>query len=320
MKIKIKEPCDADWSKMKIGMKSRHCELCVKSVVDFTQMTRQEIILYLFNNQSQSICGRMQGGQIDFRIADFEAVIEGNRRKKGNHPFLVLSFAALAMMSCGVGGNGGYDSTMGEMVIIPQAIDTTSAISQPKDSAKCSSTSIPTEGNIEIEKGRVEAFPDDMIDGEIVIVHPINPDFMGDVKVVETKTVSFTKTGMIAASPIELMGDTIVSIDNAEVFLDVAEKMPEFVGGMEKLMKFLESKINYPKKAIDDEVQGNVYVQFIVNKDGSISDANVLRGIGNGCDKEALRVINSMPNWIPGENNEQKVRVKYTLPIKFVLN
>ena len=67
MKIKIKEPCDADWNKMKIGVQSRHYELCVKNVMDFTQMTRQEIIMYLFNNQNQSTSGRIRGGPLSWK-------------------------------------------------------------------------------------------------------------------------------------------------------------------------------------------------------------------------------------------------------------
>ncbi|MDB4195468.1 MAG: energy transducer TonB [Flavobacteriales bacterium] len=323
MKIKIKEPCDADWNKMKIGVQSRHCELCVKNVMDFTQMTRQEIIMYLFNNQNQSTCGRIRGGQMDFKIADFEAIIEGNRRKKGNQPFMVLSFAALAMMSCGVGGSSfDNDPVVGAMVEIPLHIDTSSKKVELKDSSKCSSKtnpsiSTPTEGIIEIETGEVIAFPDEMIDGKIEIVHPINPDLMGDVVAIETKTVSFTTTGMIAALPIELMGDTVVI--HQETAFEIVEVMPEFVGGMEMLMNYLETEIEYPKRAEKQNIEGRVYVQFVVEKDGDISGAKVLKGIGTGCDEEALRVVRSMPNWIPGEDNGEKVSVKYTLPIKFVL-
>ena len=318
MKIKIKEPCDADWNKMKIGVQSRHCELCVKNVMDFTQMTRQEIIMYLFNNQNQSTSGRIRGGQIDFKIADFEAIIEGNRRKKGNQPFMVLSFAALAMMSCGVGGNSfDNDPVVGAMVEMPFHTDSDTSKNELKDSSKCSSKAISTEGKIEIETGRVEAFPDEMIDGEIEIVHPINPDLMGDVIAIETKTVSFTTTGMVSAPPIELMGGTVVV--HQETAFEIVEVMPEFVGGMEVLMNYLETEIEYPKKAEKQNIEGRVYVQFVVEKDGDISGAKVLKGIGAGCDEEALRVVRSMPNWIPGENNGQKVRVKYTLPIKFVL-
>ena len=113
------------------------------------------------------------------------------------------------------------------------------------------------------------------------------------------------------------MGDTVVV--HQETAFEIVEVMPEFVGGMEVLMNYLETEIEYPKKAEKQNIEGRVYVQFVVEKDGDISGAKVLKGIGAGCDEEALRVVRSMPNWIPGENNGQKVRVKYTLPIKFVL-
>ena len=84
-------------------------------------------------------------------------------------------------------------------------------------------------------------------------------------------------------------------------------------------MNYLETEIEYPKRAEKQNIEGRVYVQFVVEKDGDISGAKVLKGIGTGCDEEALRVVRSMPNWIPGEDNGEKVSVKYTLPIKFVL-
>lgn len=294
MKIKIKEPCDADWSKMKIGIQSRHCELCVKNVMDFTQMTRQEIIEYLFNNQNKSTCGRMLGGQIDFRIADFEAVIKANRRKKGNQPFLVLSFASLAMMSCDNQiTTDDFDPVVGELIEFP--IDTNSHLEQPKVTVKCTPKEIKPPLPIEINQiaGGIEIETGEMV------MH-VEPEIMGDVMPEE-----------------HLTGKIMRNLES--LVLDVAEKMPEYPEGMEALMVFLESEIKYPKKAIKKEVEGKVYVSFVVETDGSINQAKVLRGIGEGCDEEALRVVNKMPNWIPGENKGEKVRVKFTLPISFVL-
>jgi protein TonB len=76
--------------------------------------------------------------------------------------------------------------------------------------------------------------------------------------------------------------------------------------------------IVYPKEAVADKVTGTVFVSFVVNADGSVSDVQVLKGIGSGCNEEALRVVQNMPNWLPGRQSGQPVAVRYSLPIRFV--
>jgi protein TonB len=95
-----------------------------------------------------------------------------------------------------------------------------------------------------------------------------------------------------------------------------AEEMPEFNGD---LNAFLQKQLQYPDKARDANIDGKVNVQFVVNEDGSVSNAKIIRGIGAGCDEEAVRIINSMPKWRPGKQNGRAVKVYFTLPIRFVL-
>lgn len=102
------------------------------------------------------------------------------------------------------------------------------------------------------------------------------------------------------------------------VYMSV-EQMPEFPGGMTELYKFLSRNIRYPRKAVERNTQGKVFASFIINEKGEISDIEVLRGIGNGCDEEAVRVVAQMPLWLPGKQNGKAVAVNYTLPISFVL-
>lgn len=106
--------------------------------------------------------------------------------------------------------------------------------------------------------------------------------------------------------------------EEEEIFM-VAETMPEFPGGMAELMKYLSKNIKYPTIAQENGVQGRVTVTFTVNRDGSIVDPQVVRGVDPSLDKEAIRVISSMPNWKPGEQRGKKVRVKYTVPVTFRL-
>ena len=110
--------------------------------------------------------------------------------------------------------------------------------------------------------------------------------------------------------------DTIVK--ESQIFT-VVETMPEFPGGDSALYRYLGEKIHYPDSARANGIQGRVFVTFVIEKDGSVSDVRILRGIGGGCDEEALRVIQNMPKWIPGKQRGKPVRVQYNLPIKFSL-
>ncbi|MDR9398003.1 energy transducer TonB [Salibacter sp.] len=107
-------------------------------------------------------------------------------------------------------------------------------------------------------------------------------------------------------------------VEEPEIF-QVVEDPPEFPGGEEELFKYLGKSIQYPPMAKDAGVSGVVYVTFVVNEDGSISDVEVLRGIGAGCDKEAIRVVENMPKWKPGKQRGKSVKVQFNLPIRFTL-
>ena len=99
----------------------------------------------------------------------------------------------------------------------------------------------------------------------------------------------------------------------------VVEEMPEYPGGMAECLKFLSKNIKYPTISQENGVQGRVIIQFVVNKDGSIVDPVVARGVDPYLDKEALRVVSMMPKWKPGKQRGKPVRVKYTVPVTFKL-
>ena len=107
-------------------------------------------------------------------------------------------------------------------------------------------------------------------------------------------------------------------VEENKVF-DVVEQMPSFPGGMGALMSWLSQNIKYPVIAAENGVQGRVIVQFVVEKDGSITDVKVAKSVDPSLDKEAARVVGSMPHWIPGKQNGSAVRVKYTVPVTFRL-
>ena len=107
--------------------------------------------------------------------------------------------------------------------------------------------------------------------------------------------------------------------DSDEVY-DVVDLMPSFPGGYGKMLTYIKENIRYPKDMEDSGIKDRVICQFIVNKDGSISDIEIVRSLGASMDKEAVRVISSMPKWYPGKHEGRIVRVKYTLPVVFSLD
>lgn len=104
-----------------------------------------------------------------------------------------------------------------------------------------------------------------------------------------------------------------------ERLFDVVEEMPMFPGGNAALMDFLANNIKYPQVAEENGIQGRVVLTFTVEPDGSLTEVKVVRGVDIALDKEAIRVVKSMPKWIPGKVGGQPVAVKYTLPITFHL-
>jgi len=119
--------------------------------------------------------------------------------------------------------------------------------------------------------------------------------------------------------------ETVIIEDDLEdekennIFVFVEDK-PGYPGGEKARLSFLKDNIRYPAFAVESGIQGIVYVTFVVEKDGNISNVALLRGIGGGCDEEAVRVVKRMPKWSPGKQREIPVRVQMNVPIKFQLN
>lgn len=107
-------------------------------------------------------------------------------------------------------------------------------------------------------------------------------------------------------------------VEEEQIFT-IVEEMPSFPGGEGELFKYLGKNIKYPEMANSAGISGVVYVTFVVDKDGKIRDVKVLRGIGGGCDEEAMRVVKNMPAWKPGKQRGKSVTVQYNLPIRFTL-
>ena len=182
----------------------------------------------------------------------------------------------------------------------------------------------------------------------------IDPSLLRQTEVVEEEMVEITKQEEPKPQPVEVPKQTTqleiveddvevedieinAEVDQTEVLEDyvpvevveedvqeqeifqIVEEMPSYPGGDQKLMEFVAKNIKYPQIARETGIQGRVFVGFVVEPDGSVSNVKVLRGIGGGCDEEAMRVVKSMPKWKPGKQRGKAVRVSYMLPVNFKL-
>ena len=130
--------------------------------------------------------------------------------------------------------------------------------------------------------------------------------------------VNKLKNKIMTDEDIDVKVTKVGCVDNDTVY-QIVEEIPQFPGGENALMEYVSKNVVYPEEAKEKEIQGRVFISFVVEKDGSIGEVKVLRGIGGGCDEEAARVISSMPKWKPGKQKGEFVRVSYQIPIMFKL-
>ena len=152
-----------------------------------------------------------------------------------------------------------------------------------------------------------------------VVIDSIDSDFgkqavLADIKPIPLPTVDS------GAEPVNNKQEPTIAVVEKPVPRTWVQEMPKFPGGDEELFAFLHKNLKYPQEAKVIEMAGIVYVAFVVELDGSITDVKIERGIGSYCDDEAIRVVKSMPDWTPGKQNNIPVRVRYILPVKFTLH
>ena len=131
--------------------------------------------------------------------------------------------------------------------------------------------------------------------------------------------VNKLKNKIMTDEDIDIEVTEVGCVDNDTVY-QIVEKMPQYRGGEEAMMKYVADNIKYPQEAKDKNISGRVFVSFVIEKDGSVNEVKVVRGIGGGCDEEAARVIKGMPKWEPGMQKGKPVRVNYMMPINFKLS
>jgi len=140
-------------------------------------------------------------------------------------------------------------------------------------------------------------------------------------EVIETKAavsnVAFDKGTDDVAAPVAI-ANTEITEETDQPFV-IVEQMPQFPGGEKEMMKFIRNNLKYPSIAQENGISGTVIVNFVVDREGKISLIKIIRGIGGGCDEEAIRVLKKMPAWNPGKQGGKAVLVSFTMPVKYIL-
>jgi TonB family protein len=295
MRIHIQEPCHENWEKMKLGLVSRHCESCQKEVVDFTKKSRSEIIIHLLSNPNENICGRMYGDQFDFHHNDIPLLVEALKKRPSNSSFLIFALVCLNLVAC-----GSENSTIKPNKVVSTSME---LYQNPDD------TSHTTKGEIglSVEKPTNKK----IIKPHKMTVDPIDePVLVGEIGLEDPRE---QVQGMVVCEP------PAPEFEQKRAPEKFAEVMPEYVGGLSEMVKFIENNTVYPVAEREKNIQGTVYARVIINRDGAVSNPSILKGIKDhpDFDQEAMRVIGLMPHWKPGLNRGVPVDVEYTLPIQF---
>lgn len=316
MKVIIKEPCLENWDNMKVGIESRHCDLCNKSVIDFTQKNRSEIITYLLDCPNERVCGRMKGNEFEMKEADIPVLMEVLRAPKyRSNAFLILAIVCSSVFSSCESTNNQdaikvYTKVGVEKINELNHLHITVGMVKPSASELNKENPPPMIFDETSEKRKEK---DTRILPRIVPPEPL-PEHENIWKGDYYSTV--------LGKPSIYQTASISNEKELETILNFAEVMPEFPGGMESLLVYLKKNIIYPTVYKEQGIEGKVYVQFIVTVDGEITNPVVLRGVLNAelFSREAIRVVRSMPKWNPGKNDGKNVSVRTTIPIKFELS
>ncbi len=297
MKIKILEPCPANWDNMRIKLHARHCNQCDKSVVDFTQKSRAEIIAYLLEHPNGSVCGRMNQQQFDIKEEDLPELINIISQPRFRpQAFLILAIVCSSLF---------------------QSCETSPATVKPKQKpeielknelvlGKVIKDTIKTASSIEHKKQKIDKSP-----MEVLV----------EVSTNQRPEPEPPIAGGISYEHNPIPGPEPMPGPPEDEILSYAEVMPEFPGGMKEMIKFINQNLRYPKSLFDTAFNSRIYVQFVVTKTGEIEKVSIAKGINNAIEfnQEAIRLVKQMPRWIPGKEKGKTVNVKMVLPIQICL-
>lgn len=332
--LSVPKPCTENWANMTPDEKGRHCASCNKTVIDFSTYTDKELSEFINNNQGR-ICGRFKPYQLNREISVYETGNNSVWQKVMWGTALATSLAACNNGTNGATHYGRYkvllttetDSNKKATTIGPQEKYLTGKVTDEENGKPIKGIMVSIlylEAEVETDSAgnfKIE-MPTGIPSEEVIMVFKDNrkaPQY-------EEKRMTIN----LAALPIDIeivMGKGEKELPHIVGELapfpnsgnHVATIMPKFKGDIDK---YLAKHIVYPKALEDKGVEGTVYISFVVEKTGKISEVKVMKGVSGAPElgMAAMKAVKSMPKWIPGTISNDIARVEYTLPIKFVLD
>lgn len=295
MKLKgsIPDPCSENWEKMKIGIDSRFCDHCEKHVIDFTNKSRQEILEYLLVNYNKKVCGKVLTSQLDFNFSDYIVTISSLSKKHNNTnlSFYLLAAGTMILAGCQQPAN---DRVTTKAETVQTELTTNKEDSIVIDKA-CIKEQIASDSIIITEEtvGMIE-----LPTPPPVLVEPVYPE---------------TTLGEVYIPPVNEIKDNV---------FQYPDKMPEFKGGIDSLNHFIKEHLDYPEWERKNKIEGKVIARFVIDKNGRVQNPEITRSVlgSKNFNKEVIRILNKMPDWIPGSQEGKNVKTEFFLPFTFKLD
>jgi TonB family protein len=285
MKISIPNPCHENWNAMTPNEQGRFCLSCQKTVVDFTKMEKTEIQDYFRSITTEKICGRIKASELISTITLPEVAIYPTRYfiapKHTPSTLFLMTIGMMLLFSCG-------------------NAPTTPKADHPKTESLTDTTDSLggfVKGKIAIPNSSNNCHAPEQL-GEFIIEEPVCPPPPPELHVPFIDNIP-------PDDYYDIMGDVDITLKEPE---------PQFPGGEQALITFLTDNLNYNMHTMSE---GTVYVQFTVEKNGSITNPKIIRSVSPVNDAEVLRVIALMPKWTPGVLGNEKVPANTVLPISF---
>ena len=169
------------------------------------------------------------------------------------------------------------------------------------------------------EVAEVQQKAEQALNADVAVANPMAKDAVEMMNPSETAEMKAAEAAELAKAEAKASDATAPADTTKNVVYDVTETMPQFPGGQGVMMKYLAANIKYPASAVKAKKQGRVIVAFVIQKDGSVTNARIVKSVDPELDAEALRIVKAMPNWTPGTQDGKPVNVRYTIPVVFSL-
>ena len=296
MNINIPEPCHEDWVQMTPNEQGRFCGSCQKTVVDFTNFSAVDIQNYFTKHYEQKVCGRFKNQQLNAIDIQIPRAIIYHIPASRRFALALLIVFGTTLFSCT--DNNGNHAAISKIEVVDSLVKNNSDTLTTLDSIEL--TTITSEPS--------------MLKGAVLTTPTKNKIQLKQNNVLQNSEAEITRNSNEVE--VEYTTGMIQEKTTSNIFIGSIELMPEFIGGEDSLYSFIESNLTTPKNLIQENIKGKIVIRFFVEIDGSITGVELLKGIGNDWDKEAIRLVKSMPKWNPGSIYGKPTRLGMILPIK----